>query len=199
MEVGTRRKSRLKILYESNEIRRLMFRGMSNREIMDTLKVKRRTFYRYLERIYDEDRVEIEEQNRKNLATRIKLFRERLFDTINNCQAIATDTNVAPKDRINAESVKVQVSLVAFKLENEGFTSIRQRLEDAEFMNGTNKENYESYNEHGENKVASALSMLLEKKLVQYDNVISRYVATEGGRRLLSDEELNASKNSLTS
>ena len=176
-----------------------MFRGMSNREIMDTLKVKRRTFYRYLERIYDEDRVEIEEQNRKNLATRIKLFRERLFDTINNCQAIATDTNVAPKDRINAESVKVQVSLVAFKLENEGFTSIRQRLEDAEFMNGTNKENYESYNEHGENKVASALSMLLEKKLVQYDNVISRYVATEGGRQLLSDEELNASKNGSTS
>ena len=176
-----------------------MFRGMSNREIMDTLKVKRRTFYRYLERIYDEDRVEIEEQNRKNLATRIKLFRERLFDTINNCQAIATDTNVAPKDRINAESVKVQVSLVAFKLENEGFTSIRQRLEDAEFMNGTNKENYESYNENGENKVASALSMLLEKKLVQYDNVISRYVATEGGRQLLSDEELNASKNGSTS
>ena len=171
---------------------------MSNREIMDTLKVKRRTFYRYLERIYDEDRVEIEEQNRKNLATRIKLFRERLFDTINNCQAIATDTNVAPKDRINADSVKVQVSLVAFKLENEGFTSIRQRLEDAEFMNGTNKENYESYNENGENKVASALSMLLEKKLVQYDNVISRYVATESGRQLLSDEELSASKNGLT-
>ena len=66
-------------------------------------------------------------------------------------------------------------------------------------MNGTNKENYERYNENGENKVASALSMLLEKKLVQYDNVISRYVATEGGRQLLSDEELNASKNGLTS
>ena len=139
-----------------------MFRGMSNREIMDTLKVKRRTFYRYLERIYDEDRVEIEEQNRKNLATRIKLLRERLFDTINNCQAIATDTNVAPKDRINAESVKVQVSLVAFKLELEGFTSIKRRLEDPEFMNGTNKENYESYNENGENKVANAMPMLLE-------------------------------------
>jgi len=145
--------------------------------------------------IYDEDRVEIEEHNRKNLATRIKLLRERLFDTIKNCQAIATDSNIAAKDRINAESVKVQVSLAAFKLENEGFTSIRRRLEDLEFMNGTNKENYESYNEIGENKVASALSMLLGKKLVQYDNGISRYVATEGGRQLLSDEELSASKN----
>src|SRR4029079_8752746 len=90
--------------------------------------------------IYNEDRVEIEEHNRKNLATRIKLLRERLFDTIKNCQAIATDSNIAAKDRINAESVKVQVSLAAFKLENEGFTSIRRRLEDLEFMNGTNKE-----------------------------------------------------------
>ena len=66
---------------------------------------------------------------------------------------------------------KVQVSLVAFKLENEGFTSIRQRLEDAGFTNGTNKENYESYNENGENKVARALSMLLEKNL--YNMIMS--------------------------
>ena len=69
------------------------------------------------------------------------------------------------------DTVKVQVSLAAFKLEIEGFTSVKRRLEDPEFMNGTNKENYESYNENGENKVANALSMLLEKKLIQWDNV----------------------------
>ena len=66
-------------------------------------------------------------------------------------------------------------------------------------MNGTNKENYESYNENGENKVANAISMLLEKKLIQWDNVAYRYIATEGGRQLLSDQELNESKNGLTS
>jgi hypothetical protein len=65
-------------------------------------------------------------------------------------------------------------------------------------MNGTNNENYESYNENGENKVANAISMLLEKKLIQWDNVADRYIATEGARQLLSDQDLNVSKNGLT-
>ena len=32
------------------------------------------------------------------------------------------------------------------------------------------------------------------KKLIRWDNVADVYIATEGGRQLLSDEELNASK-----
>lgn len=73
---------------------------------------------------------QLEEHGRKNLVTRIKLLRARLFDTINNCQVITTDPNIAAKDRINAKSVKVQVSLAAFKLELEGFTSISRTLEE---------------------------------------------------------------------
>ena len=41
--------------YERKQIRNLIFEGRSNRECMELLNLKPRTFYRYLEKIRNED------------------------------------------------------------------------------------------------------------------------------------------------
>lgn len=105
-----------------SEIRQQMLRGASNQEIIDALDIPERTFYRYMDKIYREDSVQLQRQNNKALATHIAMLRDRLLHTIHNCDNISTDENVSAKHRIEAERLKIDTSILLLKLEYEGTT-----------------------------------------------------------------------------
>jgi hypothetical protein len=63
--------------------------------------------------------VEIKTLNDCNV-THLFLHRDRLLYTLQNCSSIASDTNYSVKDRIEAERLKVDVSLDLLKLASEG-------------------------------------------------------------------------------
>jgi len=114
------RRTKDQILYQLSEIRRQMLDGATNTEIMRDLNIPERTFYRYMRKIYEEDKTELAKENNKTLVTHIFLHRDRLLYTLQNCSSIATDTNYSVKDRIEAERLKVDVSLDLLKIASEG-------------------------------------------------------------------------------
>src|SRR6266487_1129965 len=124
VENGTRhhriRRTKDQIIYKLSEIRRQMLDGSTNFEIMSNLNIPERTFYRYMRKIYEEDKSELAKENNKTLVTHTFLHRDRLLYTLQNCSSIATDTKYSVKDRIEAERLKVDVSLELLKLASEG-------------------------------------------------------------------------------
>jgi predicted transcriptional regulator len=113
------RSTKDQIIYKLSEIRRQMLDGANNTEIMRNLNIPQRTFYRYMHKIYEEDKVELAKENNKTLVTHIFLHRDRLLYTLQNCSSIATDSKYSVKDRIEAERLKVDVSLELLKLASE--------------------------------------------------------------------------------
>ena|SRR6266487_1170894 len=75
-----------------------------------------------MDKIYQEDRIELAKKSKETLATHILFLRERLMQSIRNCQNIALDPKVSAKDRIGAERLKLETSIAIAKLEVEGTT-----------------------------------------------------------------------------
>jgi hypothetical protein len=116
------RNTREQLTVKLTSIRSMMLDGATNTKIMSTLNIPQRTFYRYMDKIYQEDRIELAKKNTETLATHILLLRERLMQSIRNCQNIALDPKVSAKDRIEAERLKLETSIAIVKLEVEGTT-----------------------------------------------------------------------------
>jgi hypothetical protein len=95
--------------------------GRSYREIMDTLGIPERTFYRYLSQAYEHDRqLQFIEQERDNLALELGILHERLTSAYRRLVLIAGNENVSAKDRIAAEAASCEVALAITKLAFEG-------------------------------------------------------------------------------
>jgi hypothetical protein len=56
----------------------MVARGRSYREIMDTLDIPERYFYRYLSQAFEHDRQLLQEQDKNNLALELRVFHDRL-------------------------------------------------------------------------------------------------------------------------
>jgi hypothetical protein len=102
------------------EIRHMVGNGQSYREIMDTLGIPERTFYRYLSQAYEHDKQLLMEQERDNLALELGILHERLTSTYRRLVLIASNENVSAKDRIDAEAASCEVALAIVKLAFEG-------------------------------------------------------------------------------
>jgi hypothetical protein len=116
------RNTRESLAIKLSSIRHMMLDGANNSEIMAALDIPQRTFYRYMDKIYKEDRIELANKNKETLATHILLLRERLMQSIKNCQNIALDSTVSAKERIEAERLKIDASVAIARLEREGTT-----------------------------------------------------------------------------
>jgi hypothetical protein len=149
------RNTRQMLAVKLSSIRRMMLDGTTNTEIMATLNIPQRTFYRYMDKIYQEDRIELAKKNKETLATHILLLRERLMQSIKNCQNIALDPTVSAKDRIEAERLKIDASVAIARLEREG-TTITQisQYKHEEHNNCNNFESVKNYCD-GENTLDS--------------------------------------------
>ncbi len=116
------RYTRASIAAKLCSIRSMMLDGATNTTIMATLNIPKRTFYRYMDKIYQEDRVELAKKNTETLATHILFLRERLMQSIKNCQNMALDPAISAKERIEAERLKIDASVAIARLEAEGTT-----------------------------------------------------------------------------
>jgi hypothetical protein len=116
------RNTRQMLAVKLNSIRNMMLNGANNAEIMAAMNIPQRTFYRYMDKIYQEDRIELAKRNKETLATHLSLLRERLMQSIRNCQNMAQDPGVPAKARIDAERLKIDASIAIARLEREGTT-----------------------------------------------------------------------------
>jgi hypothetical protein len=94
--------------------------GRSYREIMDTLGIPERSFYRYLSQAYEHDKQLLAEQERDNLALELGILHERLTSAYRRVTLIDSNENIAAKDRIDAEAASCEVALAITKLAFEG-------------------------------------------------------------------------------
>jgi hypothetical protein len=94
--------------------------GRSYREIMDTLGIPERSFYRYLSQAFEHDRQLLAEQDKDKLALELSILHDRLTSTYRRLTLIASNDNVSAKDRINAEACACEVALAIVKLASEG-------------------------------------------------------------------------------
>ena len=103
---------------------------MKNRDIMEFLNIKPRTFYRYLEKIRKEDYFDLMADRKGGLAVAVNLTRDRLSRILSRLEIIANNgtedhpLNCTPNEMINASSQASMVTLALLRLEVEGPTIV---------------------------------------------------------------------------
>jgi hypothetical protein len=66
-------------------------------------QLEERTFYRYMKRIYEQDKAYIEKQDNESIATEIRLAKERTLKSLRRYDAIAADESLSAVERREAE------------------------------------------------------------------------------------------------
>jgi hypothetical protein len=112
--------AKIRRLHSIIEIRHMVGQGRSYREIMDTLGIPERSFYRYLSQAYEHDRQLMQGQDKDNLALELSILHDRLTSAYRRLTLIASNENIAAKDRIDAEAASCEVALAITKLAFEG-------------------------------------------------------------------------------
>jgi hypothetical protein len=72
--------------------------GRSYREIMDTLGIPERSFYRYLSQAFEHDRLLMQERDKDNLPLELSILHDRLTSAYRRLTLIASNENIAAKD-----------------------------------------------------------------------------------------------------
>jgi len=99
-------------------------------EIMELINIRPRTFYRILEKIKNEDYVDLMTDRKCSLAVAVNLTRDRLsrildrLETIANSGTADNPMGCTPNEMTNALSQASMVSLALLKLEAQGPTII---------------------------------------------------------------------------
>jgi hypothetical protein len=101
------------------KIRRMVGNGRSYREIMDTLGIPERSFYRYLSQAYEHDRQILQERDKDNLALELRVLHDRLTSAYRRLLLIASNGDISAKDRTNADAASCEVALAIAKLSFE--------------------------------------------------------------------------------
>jgi hypothetical protein len=114
------RPSRMELAFTLRKIRHLLAEGHTNKEIIEMLQIEERTFYRYMARIYEQDKAYFEKQNNESIATEIRLAKERTLKSLRRYDAIAADETLSPTERMEAERNRMDVIISLAKIEVEG-------------------------------------------------------------------------------
>jgi hypothetical protein len=115
-----RTSAKIRRLHLIIEIRRMVGHGHSYREIMGTLGIPERSFYRYLSQAFEHDKQLLAEQDKDKMALELSILHDRLTSTYRRLTLIASNENIAAKDRIDAEAASCEVALAIVKLAFEG-------------------------------------------------------------------------------
>jgi hypothetical protein len=102
------------------KIRHLLAEGYTNKEIIETLQLEERTFYRYMARIYAQDKAYFEQQDNESIATEIRLAKDRMLKSLRRFDAIAADETLSAYERMEAERNRIEVVIHLAKIETEG-------------------------------------------------------------------------------
>lgn len=116
----SKRPSRIEIATTLRKIRHLLAEGYTNKEIIETLQIEERTFYRYMKRIYEQDKAYFEQQDNEAIATEIRLAKERTLKSLRRYDAIAADESLSAVERMEAERCRGDIVIALVKIETEG-------------------------------------------------------------------------------
>ena len=70
---GSKRPSKIELAATLRKIRLLLAEGHTNKVIIEMLQLEERTFYRYMARIYEQDKAYFEKQDNESIATEIRV------------------------------------------------------------------------------------------------------------------------------
>jgi len=102
------------------EIRRLITEGHSNEDVMASLGIPNRTFYRYLAQAYEHDSEMLRKQDRNALALEISVLKDRLCESYRCLSYIAGCRRYRTRDRIKAAAGAVEVAIAIYRVAIEG-------------------------------------------------------------------------------
>ena len=86
----------------------------------ETLQLEERTFYRYMRRIYAQDKDYFEKQDNESIATEIMVAKERTLKSLRRFDAIAADKSLSAEERMEAERCRGDIVITLVKIEIEG-------------------------------------------------------------------------------
>jgi DNA-binding CsgD family transcriptional regulator len=116
----SKRPSKIVLAATLRKIRHLLAEGYTNKEIIEMLQLEERTFYRYMKRIYEQDKAYFEKQNNESIATEIRLAKERTLKSLRRYDAIAADESLSAVERMEAERLRGDMVSALVKIEIEG-------------------------------------------------------------------------------
>ncbi len=116
----SKRPSKIQLAATLRKIRHLLAEGYTNREIIETMQLEERTFYRYMARIYEQDKAYFEKQDNESIATEIRLAKERILKSMRRFDAMAADEKLSPADRMESEKCRVDIVVHLAKIEING-------------------------------------------------------------------------------
>jgi DNA-binding CsgD family transcriptional regulator len=114
------RPSNIQLAATLRKIRQLLAEGYTNKEIIEMLQLEERTFYRYMRRIYAQDKAYFEKQDNESIATEIRVAKERTLKSLRRFDAIAADETLSPTERMESERNRMDVIISLAKIEVEG-------------------------------------------------------------------------------
>jgi DNA-binding CsgD family transcriptional regulator len=115
-----KRPSKIELAATLRKIRYLLAEGYTNKEILEMLQIEERTFYRYMKRIYAQDKAYFEKQDNESIATEIRLAKERTLKSLKRYDAIAADESLSAVERMEAERLRGDIVIALVKIEIEG-------------------------------------------------------------------------------
>jgi hypothetical protein len=115
-----RTSKKIRRLYALTEIRRMAARGKPHNEIMSQLGLPPRTYFRYLQQVFENDRQFLLQQDKDMLMVELSIFRDRLLGAYRRLTAIASSESMPARDRIAAEESAAEVALAIVKVATEG-------------------------------------------------------------------------------
>jgi DNA-binding CsgD family transcriptional regulator len=116
----SKRPSKLELAATIRKIRHLLAEGYTNKEIIEMLQIEERTFYRYMSRIYEQDKAYFEKQDNESIATEIRLAKDRMLKSLRRLDSIAADESLSAYERMEAERNRIEVVIHLAKIEVEG-------------------------------------------------------------------------------
>ena len=116
----SKRPSNIQIAAILRKIRQLLAEGYTNKEIIEMLQLEERTFYRYMARIYAQDKAYFEKQDNESIATEIMVAKERTLKSLRRFDAIAADESLSAAERMEAERCRLDTVITLVRIETEG-------------------------------------------------------------------------------
>ena len=116
----SKRPSKIQLAATLRKIRHLLAEGYTNRETIEMMQLEERTFYRYMKRIYAQDKAYFEKQDNESIATEIRLAKERTLKSLRRYDAMAADESLSATERMEAERLRGDIVTCLAKIEVEG-------------------------------------------------------------------------------
>ncbi len=107
------------------EIEHRICEGHTDKEIMDDLAIKERTFYYYKEKLYQQSaRIQAKTKTEQVLAFEMQILKDRLSRMYRHLDQRVTAENVKARDLIEIVPLACNIAETIYKLEIEGLRAL---------------------------------------------------------------------------